>query len=49
MAKIIAVTGCIAGIAHTYMAAANLKKSLLKRMETILRLKHKGQWALKIG
>ena len=26
MAKIVAVTACIAGIAHTYMAAENLKK-----------------------
>lgn len=26
MTKIVAVTACIAGIAHTYMAAENLKK-----------------------
>ena len=26
MTKIVAVTACIAGVAHTYMAAENLKK-----------------------
>ncbi|GGV14357.1 PTS fructose transporter subunit IIB [Lactobacillus acetotolerans] len=35
MAKIIAVTGCIAGIAHTYMAAANLKKFAKKNGDDI--------------
>jgi PTS system fructose-specific IIB component/fructose-specific PTS system IIB-like component len=35
MAKIVAVTACIAGIAHTYMAAANLKKYAKKEGHTI--------------
>lgn len=35
MAKIVAVTACIAGIAHTYMAAENLKKYAKKEGHTI--------------
>ena len=35
MAKIVAVTACIAGIAHTYMAAENLKKYAKKEGDTI--------------
>jgi PTS system fructose-specific IIB component/fructose-specific PTS system IIB-like component len=35
MAKIVAVTACIAGIAHTYMAAENLKKYAGKDGDTI--------------
>jgi PTS system fructose-specific IIB component/fructose-specific PTS system IIB-like component len=35
MAKIVAVTACIAGIAHTYMAAENLKKYAVKDGDTI--------------
>ncbi|WDF83188.1 fructose PTS transporter subunit IIB [Lacticaseibacillus pabuli] len=36
MAKIVAVTACIAGIAHTYMAAENLKKFAKKEGDSIL-------------
>lgn len=35
MTKIVAVTACIAGIAHTYMAAENLKKYAKKEGYTI--------------
>ena len=35
MAKIVAVTACIAGIAHTYMAAENLKKYAKKEGHSI--------------
>lgn len=35
MTKIVAVTACIAGIAHTYMAAENLKKYAKKEGHSI--------------
>lgn len=35
MTKIVAVTACIAGVAHTYMAKANLEKFAKKRGITI--------------
>ncbi len=35
MTKIVAITACIAGIAHTYMAAANLKKYAKKEGDEI--------------
>lgn len=31
MTKIVGITACIAGVAHTYMAAANLKKYAKKQ------------------
>ena len=31
MSKFVAVTACIAGVAHTYMAAQNLKKYAKKK------------------
>ena len=35
MTKIVAVTACIAGVAHTYMAAENLKKYAKKEVYDI--------------
>lgn len=35
MAKIVAITSCIAGIAHTYMASASLKKGAKACGDTI--------------
>lgn len=52
--KIVAVTACPTGIAHTYMAADALKKEAKNRNLAIkiatwlLKLKHRAQWELKI-
>ena len=35
MSKLVAVTACIAGVAHTYMAAQNLKKYAKKNGDQI--------------
>ena len=43
MTKIVAVTACIAGVAHTYMAAENLKKYAKKEGYDI-KLKLKVLW-----
>lgn len=48
MTKMVAVTACIAGIAHTYMAKANLEK-FAKKMVLKSKLKHKAQWEWKIN
>ena len=44
--KIVAITSCATGIAHTYMAAEALKKFCKKNHHEC---KHKGHWALKIS
>lgn len=41
MKKIVAVTACIAGIAHTYMAKANLEK-FAKKMGTTMKVETQG-------
>ena len=46
--KIVAITSCATGIAHTYMAAEALKKFCKKTIMNV-RWKHKGHWALKIS
>ena len=46
--KIVAITSCATGIAHTYMAAEAIKK-VCKQMGTTARLKCKVLWASKIS
>ncbi len=44
MTKIVAVTACIAGIAHTYMAKANLEKFAKKKGLDIKGRDYRGLW-----
>ncbi len=44
--RIVAVTACPTGIAHTYMAADALNKTAPK-FNVSLKLKHKALWVLK--
>lgn len=41
MTKIVAVTACIAGIAHTYMAKANLEK-FAKKNDIVIKVETQG-------
>ncbi len=43
MTKIVAVTACIAGIAHTYMAKANLEK-FAKKKGLDIKVETQGLW-----
>jgi len=46
--KIVGVTACVTGVAHTYMAQAALEKSVKKEV-TKLKLKLKGVSELKMN
>ncbi|CAN5749027.1 hypothetical protein BH23ACT10_BH23ACT10_13150 [soil metagenome] len=43
--KLVAVTACPTGIAHTYMAAESLSESAAEVMRS--RLRRRGQWVLR--
>jgi fructose-specific PTS system IIB-like component len=45
---LVAVTACVSGVAHTYMAAERLEK-LCQQEKWIIKIETQGRWGLKIA